>query len=146
LEGLRKRLPLVYRAIRREAPNATLIVSGYPRLFPADPGPLPAGNCAAGETISEAEARYLNDKSLRLDQVIADAAEESGAVFVNVYDAFEGDELRCPKGRYLNPVRATRQNIVESFHPTKAGYERLAAVIARQLRATPEQAPAVATD
>ena len=142
IDALRTRLPGVYAAIRKRAGGARLIVSGYPRLFAADPGPQPAGNCAAGERISVAEAVYLNEKTLRLDHAVADAAREAGVDFVDVYDAFDGHELRCGTRGYLNPLVATVKNLVESFHPTREGYARLAAVVARQLRNAPEQVAA----
>ncbi len=129
IAALGRRLPDVYRAIEAAAPDARVLVSDYPRLFPAERVP----NCAAGGRISIDEAQYLNEKQALLDQTIIAAAHEAGVESVDVSEAFAGHELRCGSGGYLNPLRLGSALRSGSFHPNARGHERLALVISRAL-------------
>jgi lysophospholipase L1-like esterase len=138
---LAQRLPGVYRAIRDAAPHARLVVSGYPKLFPSASSASPVRNCAVGRTdkISAAEGDYLNEKLVSLDAAIAGAAQQAGAVSVDVTDAFAGHELRCTGESYLNKLRLGEKVRSASFHPTAAGYARLAQVVDERLKALDER-------
>jgi lysophospholipase L1-like esterase len=133
IEALAARLPAVYAAIRGAAPDARLVVVGYPRLFPESKGPLPVGNCAAGRRISAREVEYLNDRTRVLNAAIAGAANENGVEFVDVTEAFDGAELRCEGKTYVNRLRLAEKLFPASFHPNTAGHARLAEVVAAQL-------------
>jgi lysophospholipase L1-like esterase len=131
---LAARLPGVYEAARDAAPNARLVVVGYPRLFPEGrPSSPAADNCAAARRVSTREAAYLNDRTRALNAAIAGAARLSGAEFVDVTEAFDGAELRCTGASFVNRLRLREKLFPASFHPTAAGYERLAGVVAAQL-------------
>jgi lysophospholipase L1-like esterase len=127
IRDLAKDLPTVYRRIREVAPRARLLVVGYPRLFPAD---LP--NRAAWSAISSREAAYLTEKGRSLNDAIERAADRAGVEFVDVADAFAGHELRCQGNSYVNKLTAA--HLWQSFHPTAAGYARLAAVVHKRMR------------
>jgi lysophospholipase L1-like esterase len=126
---LAERLPGVYGAIRNAAPDARLIVVGYPRLFPEKH----SGNCAASRRISSREAEYLNERTRALNAAIAGAAHASGAEFVDVTEAFDGAELRCTGKTYMNRLRLQPKLFPASFHPNAAGQERLAEVIEKEV-------------
>jgi lysophospholipase L1-like esterase len=131
---LRAALPEVYRGIHDAAPRAQLVVAGYPQLFENGRGPRPVGNCAAGKQISADEAAYLNERTVDLNQAIAGAANDAGARFVDLTDAFDGHELSCTKGSsYLNPLGLRTRLFPASFHPNDAGYAQMASVIAKAL-------------
>ena len=127
IADLARRLPPVYRAIRRSAPHARLVIAGYPRIFPEQPV---AGNCAAARRISAREAEYLNGRTRALNAAIAGAADAAGAEFVDVTEAFDGAELRCTGKTYMNRLRLQEKLFPASFHPNAAGQERLAQVVA----------------
>ena len=118
---LRERLPAVYGRVQREAPRARLVVMGYPRLFPRRQARF---TCAALGTITPGEVRFLNAKTASADRAIRGAARQADAVYVDVLDAFEGGEMRC---------RARRRYVSGNFHPTAAGYERLADLALRAI-------------
>jgi len=116
-------LPKLYASIARRAPNARVLVVGYPRLLPQDPG----GTCAPGfGTLDAGEQRWINAATLKLDYVIAAAvsAQRNPRLrFVNTYEAFAGREL-CGGGGALYPVIVSHP--VYSFHPTILGQTLLA--------------------
>jgi lysophospholipase L1-like esterase len=130
---LRRTLPGVYAAIRRRAPRARVVVSGYPRLFPGGDAERPLGDCVLGRALPGSETTYLNDRTAALNVAIADSAREAGVDFVDVTDAFDGHELRCHGMSYVNPPRANLALVPASFHPNGPGYARLAEVVAQGL-------------
>jgi lysophospholipase L1-like esterase len=133
LARLARHLPDVYRAIRRAAPDARVIVADYPRIFPKSNEDHPLGNCSAGSRISADEAGYLNTVTENLDAAIGRAASEAGVEFVDVLEAFDGKELRCEGPSFMNRLGLRPNRFPASYHPNDAGYQRLAAVIATQL-------------
>ena len=127
IRRLRGVLPGVYRRVERAAPGARLLVMGYPRLFPRRPARF---TCAAAGAITPGEIRHLNAKTAAADRAIRAAARMVGAAYVDVFDAFEGGEIRCGGGaRYVGRL---------TFHPTAAGHARLAelalSAIAQEIR------------
>jgi lysophospholipase L1-like esterase len=127
------RLPAVYETIREAAPEARLVVVGYPRLFPEQKPGGAASACDAWDGISEAEGRYLNDATRFLNAQIGAAAEEAGATFVDVTEAFDGHELRCNGDTYVTPFLSRTDP--GWFHPNEHGHRKLADEVARTLRA-----------
>lgn len=132
-----RRLPGVYHEVKKAAPHATVIVSGYPRLFPRSRDLKDAGgNCAAWKRISAREVDYLNDKLQSANAVIAAAAKKAEVEFVDVTDAFDGRELRCTGPSYMNRLRILPlETFSASIHPTAGGHARLAEIISAQLTA-----------
>lgn len=126
------RLTAVYEAIQEAAPEARLVVVGYPRLFPEVKPGGEASACSAWDGISETEGRYLNDATRFLNAQIAAAAEEAGATFVDVTEAFDGQELRCTGDTYVTPFLSKTDP--GWFHPNARGHRKLADEVAQALR------------
>lgn len=109
---LRGRLRRVYRAIRRRAPQATVIVAGYPRLFAVRPW------CAGFGRIDEREQRRLNAGSDLLARTIAaEVRRHRGFRFVDVRRAFASHGV-CSQAPY---VQGVANPLSASFHPNPAG-------------------------
>lgn len=123
---------------REKAPNARIIVVGYPRFFPDPPS---GGDGSPG--IDTADQQYLNEMARYANDVIADAVEEAGGTkggfeFVDTYDAFEGCEIGTDDG-CMNSLEVGSFNGVPpaseaSFHPNDKGHEKLAELIEQQIR------------
>jgi hypothetical protein len=123
----------LFRSIERAAPDATIAVMGYPRLFPK----APPKNCGTGvptRNFLKSDMVWLNRVGAKLDKLIMAAARTEGFVYVDLYDAFNGHEL-CTANRYLNRAITTLNNNVKvySFHPNAAGQLRIAEVVANAL-------------
>jgi lysophospholipase L1-like esterase len=133
LEG---ELPAVYDAIERKAPNARVIVVGYPRIFPRTIPRHPVENCAVWGRITQREAGYLNARTRSLNAAIGRAAAVADVDYVNVTGQFEGHELRCQGESFVHRPQF-RAGIPpyqpDAFHPNLAGYQRLAGVVADYL-------------
>lgn len=109
----------LYGQVRAAAPNATVVVTGYPRLFSPEYG----GFLAA----SPAEQGLLNDGADLLNEVIATRAAAHGFTFVDVTDRFLGHGVNSPEAWILPPGDPG------SFHPNAAGYEAYTAAVTSTL-------------
>jgi lysophospholipase L1-like esterase len=105
-------LDATYQAIREGAPNAAVVVLGYPHLFD------PAATCPDGG-LSAAKRQVLNDAADDLSLVIADRAQAAGFTFVDVRPQFAGHEI-CTAEPWINDVSAERPS--DSYHLNAAGY------------------------
>jgi lysophospholipase L1-like esterase len=105
-------LDATYQAIRQAAPNAAVVVLGYPRLFD------PAASCPEG-SLSVGKREVLNAAADDLTKVIADRAQAAGFTFVDVRPPFAGHEICTPEA-WINDVSQDRP--ADSYHPNADGY------------------------
>jgi len=99
-----------YNAIRSHAPNATVYVVGYPRIYQL------GGSCNVG--LSDTARGYINSGADSLDTAISAAASRHGFQFVDVRGAFASHGI-CSSTWWLNSVTFP---VVNSYHPNAAGY------------------------
>jgi hypothetical protein len=102
-------LDTVYSAISAKAPNAHVVVLGYPRFYQL-------GTTCVG--LSETKRKAINEAADQLDTAIAKAAAGHGFTFGDVRTTFTGHEI-CSGSSWLHSVEWF--NIGESYHPTAAG-------------------------
>ncbi|MEU0740581.1 SGNH/GDSL hydrolase family protein [Streptomyces sp. NPDC006134] len=103
------RLDSVYSAIRDRAPNARVVVLGYPRFYKL-------GTSCLG--LSETKRKAINDASDHLNAAIAKRVADHGFTFGDVRPPFTGHEI-CSGSSWLHSVNWL--NIGDSYHPTAAG-------------------------
>jgi lysophospholipase L1-like esterase len=102
-------LDSVYSAISAKAPNAHVVVLGYPRFYQL-------GTTCLG--LSETKRKAINDAANYLDTAINKAAAGHGFAFGDVRTTFTGHEI-CSGSSWLHSVNWL--NIGESYHPTAGG-------------------------
>ncbi|MFD4255587.1 SGNH/GDSL hydrolase family protein [Amycolatopsis thermoflava] len=102
-------LEKTYGEIRSRAPEATVIVLGYPHFYKI------GGFCSVG--LSDTSRGYINSGADALDSVIQKEASEAGFAFADVRPAFTGHEI-CSGSAWLHSVTYP---IDESYHPTATG-------------------------
>ncbi|WP_329521363.1 SGNH/GDSL hydrolase family protein [Spirillospora sp. NBC_01491] len=105
------RLDSLYTAIRSRAPQARVVVLGYPRLYKIVSG------CVG---LSQAKRTALNGAADALDTSVSKAAGRAGFTFSDVRDEFAGHEL-CSGQGWLNAVTIP---IGSSYHPTALGHAK----------------------
>ena len=108
-------LDAVYAQIAAAAPNAHVVVTGYPRLFSPEYG--------AYLGASTAEQAALNDGADLLNSTIAAAVARHGFQFVDVTKRFVGHGVNSPYAWILGPFDPG------AFHPTADGYETYTAAV-----------------
>jgi lysophospholipase L1-like esterase len=110
---LKGRLNAVYDAIKARAPNATVIVLGYPRLFMGV-------DCNGGTWFSSSEMTRLNQTADLLRTRIQEqvATEGSRFVFKDAIPPFIGHAV-CSSSEWINGLSWP---VDESYHPNRAGH------------------------
>ena len=87
-------LPDLYAAIRRKAPNAKVLVAGYPHFFPAKRFTHCGTAAIGGRFFAPSDMVWINNNEIdSLNSVIRQAAEEAGFTYVDMSDAFKGHEF-----------------------------------------------------
>lgn len=108
----------VYSQIKTRAPNATVVVLGYPRLFMGV-------DCNAGTFFSTDEMTKLNATADLLKSVTAARAAVYGFTFKDAIPSFTGHAV-CSSTEWLNGLS---NPVSDSYHPNrtghKSGYEAL---------------------
>ncbi|MGW6415940.1 SGNH/GDSL hydrolase family protein [Streptomyces sp. NPDC055055] len=103
-------LSSLYGAIRSRAPQARVVVLGYPRFYQLN------GSCIAG--LSETERTAINRGSDALNSMLAKQAANAGFTYSSVVDEFTGHEI-CSGSAWLHSVTVPVSN---SYHPTATGH------------------------
>lgn len=104
----------VFDTLRAAAPNARIIVLGYPRLFED------GSDCVLG--LSSGEAVWLNSVAMLLNRTLECEAFDAGLEFLSVDSAFENHRL-CSDDEWIQrPFRPT--SWVHWLHPTFEGQTR----------------------
>lgn len=123
-------LQRTYEAIMQRAPNARLLVLGYPRFFPDQEEIDFYDRC---EFLPGADMLWINNMIFELNEVIERNAESMGAEYVDVYLTSREHELCGQRSgsAFLNGLKPL--NKVESFHPTAFGHELIADAVLKRL-------------
>ncbi|MGW4233880.1 SGNH/GDSL hydrolase family protein, partial [Streptomyces sp. NPDC004980] len=89
------KLDSLYDGITARAPQARVVVLGYPRFYKL------SGSCIAG--LTETERGAINNASNILNDVLAKRAADAGFTFSSVVDEFTGHEL-CSGDAWIHSV------------------------------------------
>lgn len=132
IDGLQVSLVRVYEAIQTKAPSATLIVLGYPQIFP----PAARQSCQKLRPW-RGEMDMLRDMGVRLNSVIEDSAASVGATYLDPNITFAGHEV-CSFDEWIyGPSTSYKKsrNFVddESFHPNLKGRAAYAELVNDEL-------------
>lgn len=129
-------LERAYAQIRARAPHARILVTGYPRFFPANPTDDYTQLFGALTLFDTATQAWANRHGAEFNQVIARAARSSGVEYVEMTDAFDRHELTTSAPWYHGIEYRRGLPVTESgsFHPNEAGQARMARLVEAQIR------------
>ena len=104
--------------VRRRAPEARVVLVGYPRIAPTTGGcprllPFARGDVAFGDRVLRA-----------LDGALSDAAQATGVEYLDAYAASEDHDV-CSDEPWVNG-RRTQAGIALAYHPLAAGQQAIA--------------------
>jgi lysophospholipase L1-like esterase len=104
-------LSTLYASIKSKAPNAKVVVVGYPRIFNGE-------DCNALTWFSPDDESRLNATADLIDSKISAAATAKGFTFVSPVSAFIGHAV-CGSPEWLNGLSSP---VSDSYHPNKLGH------------------------
>ncbi len=107
------RLNKTLAKIATDAPNARVVVLGYPELYDLSK----SGSCIG---LSTSDRKALDQGADDLNRALAAAAARHGDVFADVRGQFAGHEI-CDAGGWLNAVDIFA--LSSSYHPTASGQD-----------------------
>jgi lysophospholipase L1-like esterase len=105
------RLETLYGKIHTDAPNARVVVLGYPRLFMGV-------DCNAGTFFSTTEMSRMNHIADLLKSVTQERATAHGFTFKDAIPSFTGHAV-CSSSEWLNGLS---NPVEESYHPNRTGH------------------------
>lgn len=130
LPELRQELLDLYREAKGKAPNARIIVVGYPPLFTEDP------EDDYGNLLFAEDQEWINEKAGDLNQILAEAAAEAGVEYIDPTDAFHGHGIGSDDP-WFNDLDWGGPGLMlvdpSSFHPNANGHRALAELVQQQL-------------
>ena len=122
--------------IRRRSPDATVLVVGYPSIVP-DRG----YGCWPSLPFAFDDVPYLRAKHKELNEMLARAAEGTGAVYVDTYTPSIGfDACGLPFHRWVEPL--VPLSPAAPVHPNARGMKGMADEVTAEIREAGEVAPA----
>ena len=144
LTTLHGTMTALLQTITAKAPNARVLVIGYPRIFSDSSSDWASNNLGLGDL------RWLNARGEEVDQLLRQVVQDQddaiqrlhwkgSCEYVDTYAAFAGHEVGSSvpyvNNLDMNLMAMTAQP--DSFHPTAAGYKALAALVRKQIQAGP---------
>jgi hypothetical protein len=146
INALEPHLVALYEAIAKAAPNAEVIVLGYPRLLPGNTEATSCNVSVAGFTVRVIGAdvtTWMNEMgnllNTNIDDAVAAATDAGYNVhFVDPNSAFAGHEV-CSADPWINAIIAYSESGSDggtptipgagSFHPMAAGQQEFATLV-----------------
>ena len=121
------KMTAVLAEIAARAPQARIVVVGYPDLFPV------SGGCWPAVPITDGDVAYLRGVELQLNAMLAADAKKAGATFVNTYGPTVGRDFCQPES-----IRDVEGLLPGSwalpFHPNARGQAAIAAAVLAAIR------------
>ncbi|QWF21966.1 SGNH/GDSL hydrolase family protein [Nocardioides sp. LMS-CY] len=125
LTTIRDRLVGVVDDVRERAPEARVLLVGYPQIVPAS-GTCPDLPLAAGDYA------FARDVNHRLTEAVRAAAETADAEYVDVWAATEGHDI-CAADPWING-RVTSADRALAYHPLAAEQRAVADLVLEAIR------------
>lgn len=126
IERTRHRLARLFEEIRTRAPEATVLVVGYPHVV--DPGTY----CPERLPLAAGDVDHLDAMLERLGEATREAAEEAGFTYLDVREVSRGHGI-CSDDPWINDDTGEEGKGLQ-FHPFLAHQEAVAELVLDQLR------------
>ena len=121
------RMAAVLADIAARAPQARIVVVGYPDMFPL------TGGCWPAVPITDGDVAYLRGIELQLNAMLAADARAADATFVNTYTPTIGHDF-CQPERTRDVEGLLPGSLVLPFHPNARGQAAIAAAVLAAVR------------
>jgi len=112
--------------VRERAPDAEVLVVGYPQPVP------PEGGCPQ-LPLATGDHAYVREQLERLDEAMREAADDAGATFVDVMAASAGHDICAGDEAWVNGA-VPQPGLAVGYHPFAREQRAVAALVADALR------------
>lgn len=127
IEGLPAKLERMYDNLKAKAPDATIVLVAYPRVFPED-----AVNCSELQLSAE-DTRYLADMGEKLEAAFVESTAGGKALLADPYVRARGHGPCSSGERWING--ATIASTGTRYHPTAEAHQEMARLVLEVLGA-----------
>lgn len=135
IAGTQDRVVEVLRGVHERAPEATVVLVGYPRIAPE------TGYCPDILPFADGDLRWLDSVERTLNAALATAADIDGdTVFVDTYTPSTGHDACATGGAAWIQGKDTDLLRAASYHPRRSGMVGVASIIAHTLAGQPVDA------
>jgi lysophospholipase L1-like esterase len=121
------KMTAVLADIAARAPQARIVLVGYPDMFPL------SGGCWPAVPITDGDIAYLRGIELQLNAMLAADAKRAGATFVNTYTPTIGHDF-CQPERIRDVEGLLPGSWALPFHPNARGQAAIAAAVLAAVR------------
>jgi lysophospholipase L1-like esterase len=130
LPAIRSKVGAVLSAIRTRAPQAAVVLVGYPDLLPPD-----SAGCWPKMPFTRADVPWLNGIEEQLNATLAAAAKSSGVAYVDTYGpSVAHNACTSHDTRWITPFELSSTSVL--LHPNARGEAAMAALAAPVARAS----------
>jgi lysophospholipase L1-like esterase len=119
------RVTSALKGIHDRAPQATVILVGYPQLLPAK------GTCRI-LPLAKGDYPYVRSLAVKLNDALRTAAKKAGAGFIDMVKASKGHDICAGQDAWVNGVNTDLMRAL-AFHPFAAEQQAVADLIMKKL-------------
>jgi lysophospholipase L1-like esterase len=121
------KMTAILAGIAARAPQARIVLVGYPDMFPL------SGGCWPAVPITDGDIAYLRGIELQLNAMLAADVRTAGATFVNTYAPTIGHDF-CQPERTRDVEGLLPGSWALPFHPNARGQSAIAAAVLAAIR------------
>ncbi|MGY2876271.1 hypothetical protein ACVW00_003461 [Marmoricola sp. URHA0025 HA25] len=125
LQQIESRDTAVIRSIQDRAPNAMIVVVGYPAI-------VPEHRACSDFPVAEGDLPFLHRLNLGLNDALSKAATSAGAIYVDVYAVTRGHDI-CSKDPWVAGLTASH-GAAAVWHPYAQEQRVAASAVQKALR------------
>ena len=125
LGKIRKNVKKVVAAITEQAPDARVLLVGYPQIIPSE------GTCRPRLPLAIGDYAYTRDLNLLLAKAVRNGGVAAGAEYVDLVEASQGHDI-CAEKPWVAGIRG-KDNKAAGLHPYPAEQQAVAELILERL-------------
>lgn len=122
---IRRNVARVVRAIAARAPDARIVLIGYPQIIPG------TGTCRDRLPLAVGDYAYTLDLNLRLAEAVREGGLAAGAEYVDLVKASQGHDI-CSDEPWVAGIQG-KDNKAAGLHPYPAEQEAVAGLVLERL-------------
>lgn len=126
IDRIQPRVEQVVRRIRKRAPEARVLVVGYPQLVPD------AGDCPRRLPMAEGDYAYAQRINRQLAEAVRDGGLAAGAEYVDLFSASQGHDI-CSDEPWIAGIRGAKARDAMGLHPYPVEQEAVAELVLDRL-------------